>query len=178
MSNKEFDAFMSSFEPDIIIDHSEATRKATETISQSAKHMVQQVAGTVSKFASAFTGGTMGANFGPQIASALGGALGAMFGSPQIGSAIGGVIGEVFGPLFDVVAKSVEVFKPLIDVFNRFAVGLILPMLVGMAPGMASLARVLEKIVPLFEIIGTGLGFWISLFKLPNRNRESNHGDR
>ena len=159
MSNKEFDAFMESFKPDIVIDHSEATKKATETISQSAVHMAQQVAGTVSRFASAFTGGTMGATFGPQLASALGGAIGAMFGSPQIGSAIGGVIGEIFGPLFDVVAKSVEVFKPLIDVFNRFAVSLILPMLVGMAPGMASFARALEKIVPLFEIIGTGLGF-------------------
>ena len=159
MSVKEFDDLMSSFEPDIVIDHSEATKKATETISQSSKHMAEQVAGTVSRFASAFTGGTMGATFGPQLASALGGALGAFAGSPQVGAAIGGVVGELFGPLFDVIANSVEVFKPLIDVFNRFAVSLILPMIVGMAPGMASLARVLERIVPLFEIIGTGLGF-------------------
>lgn len=160
MSNKEFDAFMESFKPDIVIDHSKATKKATESISQSAKHMINQVAQTVSTFARSFTGGTMGATFGPQIASALGGAIGAVVGSPQVGAAVGGVIGEIFGPLFDVIANGVEVFKPLIDVLNRIAVGLLLPMLVGMAPGMESMARVLnQQIVPLFEILGAGLGF-------------------
>ena len=174
MSVKEFDDFMASFEPDIIVDHSKATKKATESISQSAKHMINQVAQTVSTFARSFTGGTMGSTFGPQIASALGGALGAFAGSPQVGAAVGGVIGEIFGPLFDVIANSVQVFKPLIDVLNRIAVGLFLPMLVGMAPGMESMARVLnQQIVPLFEILGAGLGFLdfaMSNFKIAIEN--------
>ena len=123
------------------------------------ENMVTELVGTISKASASFMGGTMGATFGPQIASAFGGAIGAMLGSPQIGSAIGGAVGEIFGPLFDVVAKSVEVFKPIIDIFNQLAVGLVLPMLVAMAPGMESFARALEKIVPLVEMIGVGLGF-------------------
>lgn len=160
MSSKEFDAFMESFKPDVIIDHSEATKKATNTISKSAAKMASEIASAISTFAGAFTGGAMGATLGPQIASMLGGALGAMVGSPQIGSAIGGAIGEVFGPFFDVVAKSVDVFRPLIEVLNQAAVDVFLPMVVGMAPAIEALARNLEMfLLPGFKALGHILGF-------------------
>lgn len=164
---------------DLAKKQAEAAEKAAalghraELTSAAFKRAALNVIDMVSTFASAFAGGTMGATLGPQIASTLGSALGAMAGSPQVGAAIGGAIGQIFGPLFDVIANAVEVFKPLIAIFNEMGVAILLPMIVAMAPGIESLARVLKLTIPMFEAFGMGLGaldFVMSNFRIAIEN--------
>lgn len=150
---------------EIIIDHTEALERQiaqTEKITTSTKTFdvfMGRVIDNLSGMAQSVVSGNLGTTAGPALGQAIGAAIGAAFAMPQVGAAIGGAAGQVFGPLFDVIAESIGVFQPFIDLINRIAVEFFTPILVGMAPYIESMARVFGAIlVPAARTLGDIFG--------------------
>jgi len=164
MSNKEFDAFMESFKPEVIIDHSEATkeqamaarRAATEQnrLAKQARATGRDIEKLVGGMISGIRGDSLGATFGAGIGGAIGGAIGG-----PVGTSIGSIVGQTFAPFLDVLTKATNVFKPLIDVVNEMGVGLFAPLVVAFGPTIERLAVIARVVLlPAFEFLGNTIG--------------------
>ena len=164
MSNKEFDAFMESFKPEVIIDHGKATkeqamaarRAATEQnrLAKQARATGRDIEKLVGGMISGIRGDSLGATFGGGIGGAIGGAIGG-----PVGTSIGSIVGQTFAPFLDVLTKATNVFKPLIDVVNEMGVGLFAPLVVAFGPTIERLAVIARVVLlPAFEFLGNTIG--------------------
>ena len=146
MSSKEFDAFMESFEPEVIIDHSEAIRRATKSAIEFSNELI--------KVGETVLSGRAGSTFGPQLGAAAGGAIaGALSGGAAtgIGSAAGSLIGGLLGDALDELVGALKVLTPIFDLFADIMKTLS-PIFVIMREVIASVASVFKII--LIPILG------------------------
>lgn len=155
----EFNQFMESFEPDIVLDFSDAiekTIKSQEFLAAQTRGVASDIERLGSGAVSAVRSGSVGASLVPMLGQAAGGAIGG-----PIGAAVGGVLGEMFGPLFDTIAQTLNVFKPLIEVVNRLAVGVFVPLVVAGAPVLQMFVeKIRDYVLPVLTLLGDGLG-WV-----------------
>ena len=159
MSSKEFDAFMQSFEPDIIIDYGEATRKATEQLDRFADDM-KKTGDAITRVGGAVISGRAGATFGPEVGSMAGAAIaGAISGgaAAPVGGAIGGLLGGLLGDAMDELVQALQVLTPIFDLFADILKPL-QPIFVVMREVLASFGSVLKSfIVPLLNTLVSAL---------------------
>ena len=159
MLNKEFDEFMQSFEPDIIIEHSEATRRATEQLDRFADDM-KKTGDAITRIGGAVVSGRAGAAFGPEVGSMAGAAIaGAISGgaAAPVGGAIGGLLGGLLGDAMDELVQALQVLTPIFDLFADILKPL-QPIFVVMREVLASFGSVLKSfIVPLLNTLVSAL---------------------
>lgn len=155
----EFNQFMESFEPDIVIEFNDAiekTIKSQEFLAAQTRGVASDIERLGSGAVSAVRSGSVGASLAPMLGQAAGGAIGG-----PIGAAVGGLLGDMFGPLFDTIAQTLKVFKPLIDVVNRLAVGVFVPLVVAGAPVLEMFVeKIRDYVLPVVTLLGDGLG-WV-----------------
>ncbi len=151
MPVQEFDAFMESFKPDIIIEHSEALKEAGMSAKEFSDQMSQAQRGI-----EAITSGRAGATLAPELGAMAGTAIGAAVsggagGAP--GGAIGSTPGGVFGSAFDDLASSLNVLTPYFDLVGRLLQAFA-PTLKVMAQGTKIFADAIYRAIgPMLESI-------------------------
>lgn len=142
-----------SEEIDVFGDGVKKTAKAISRFGEEAAQAITQGVSTAARVIQ-----SKGQGFGPEIGAAIGSAIGSFAGSPQIGGALGQAIGEVLGPTLDVVARVVGLLAPVFEIINKLMVGLLVPVVVALAPTFERLANNLEFLLPFVDAFGWGLG--------------------
>ena len=159
MSNKEFDAFMESFKPDVVIDHSEALKEAGMSAKEMSRQMSQAQRG-IEAVTSGRIGGTLGPELGAMAGTAIGAAVSGGAGG-ALGGAIGSALGGVFGSAFDDLVSSLNVLTPYFDLVGKLLKALS-PALKVMAQGTKVFADAIYRAIgPMLETIS---GVFAKLF--------------
>jgi TP901 family phage tail tape measure protein len=156
MSNKEFDAFMESFKPDVVIDHSEALKEAGMSAKEMSRQMSQAQRG-IEAVTSGRIGGTLGPELGAMAGTAIGAAVSGGAGG-ALGGAIGSALGGVFGSAFDDLVSSLNVLTPYFDLVGKLLKALS-PALKVMAQGTKIFADAIYRAIgPMLETISGVFG--------------------